>query len=149
MATAVEYKTGASLVNEETFARIVLFMVNDPQFQEDPKHAPGILDQALAYYGAVAVHAGDPLMPSEAVDRGVHAILLHTRESHDLFNRIAGRFLHHNPHPERGGRPAASLAETKAAIRDAGYVVQDKFWATVEGGVSQCDSDDGRPYATA
>ncbi|WP_434599193.1 hypothetical protein [Streptomyces sp. A5-4] len=148
MATAVEYKTGTSLVDEGTFARFVLFMVNDPQFKEDPKHAPGILDQALAYYGAVAA-SDKPLMPSEAVDRGVHAILLHTREAQELFDRIAGRFLHHNPHPEKGGRPAASLAETKAVIRDAGYVVQDKFWAVVEGGISQCDSDDGRPYSRA
>lgn len=85
-------------------------------------------------------------MPSEAVDRGVHAILLHTREADALFGRIAGRFLHHNPHPERGGRPAASIEETKTAILAAGYVVNDKYWAHVEGGVSQCDSDDGRPY---
>ncbi|MFE0101742.1 hypothetical protein [Streptomyces sp. NPDC059009] len=117
--------------------------------KEDPRHAPGIIDQALAYYGAVALHTGAPLMPSEAVDRGVHAILLHTREAAELFDRVAGRFLHHNPHPEKGGRPAGSLAYTKSAILDAGYVIQDKYWAHVEGGISQCDSDDGRPYSNA
>lgn len=87
-------------------------------------------------------------MPSEAVDRGVHAILLHTREAHALFSRIAGRFLHHNPHPERGERPAAVIEDTKAAIRAAGYFLNEKYWTHVAGGVSQCDSDDGRPYGS-
>ncbi|QEU93628.1 hypothetical protein CP970_24390 [Streptomyces kanamyceticus] len=140
----MEYKTGASLVDDETFGHFVLFLIND--MGEDPRHAPGIVDQALAYFGTVAVHDGLPLMPSDAVDRGIHCVYLHTRDAAALFDRIAGRFLHHNPHPERGARPAGSLIHTKSAMRDAGFVVEDKYWAHVEGGVSQCDSDDGRPY---
>ncbi|MEJ8636591.1 hypothetical protein [Streptomyces sp. MS2.AVA.5] len=146
MTATTQRLHGKTLVTDEEFKRFTLFLVRD--MQEPEEHAAGIVDQALAYYGAVATHAGKPLMPSEAVDRGVHAILLHTREAEGLFTRIAGRFLHHSPHPERGGRPAASIADTMAAIEAAGYVVDEKYWAHVEGGVSQCDSDDGRPYGT-
>ncbi|ATL28594.1 hypothetical protein [Streptomyces formicae] len=102
MTTAVEYRTGASLVDDETFGRFVLFLIND--MGEDPRHAPGIVDQALAYFGTVAVHDGLPLMPSDAVDRGIYCVYLHTRDAAALFDRIAVRFLHHKPHPERGLR---------------------------------------------
>ncbi|MFD4375452.1 glycine-rich domain-containing protein [Streptomyces sp. NPDC058486] len=74
-----------------------------------------------------------PLAPSEQVDRGWHAFLLRTRAYQEFCDRHAGRFIHHHPGvpgaTEAGG-PEAARNRTVAAIRAAGFAVDQELWPT-------------------
>lgn len=130
-AAITEQSTGRSLIPFELFAQLVRRIVADEQVDE--AWAERVLDQALAFLAACAQPHSRPLAPSQAVDPGWHAFLLHTREYSEFCERIAGRFLHHVPtepdDTDASGEPArATLARTVAAIEAAGYVVEPELW---------------------
>ncbi|MGW2547644.1 glycine-rich domain-containing protein [Kitasatospora sp. NPDC001574] len=138
------HRTGRELVSPELAASLAAFAV--AELGAPAQYADRIVDQALAFLATVAEQEGRPLVPSAAVDFGVHAFVLHTRDYSEWCERFAGRFIHHNPRPERGGRERADLGRTIEAMEDAGFAVDLKVWAETPGGLMQCDSDDGRPY---
>ncbi|NYI06898.1 glycine-rich domain-containing protein [Allostreptomyces psammosilenae] len=137
-------RTGRSLVPDGEFEQLVAFLTVDTGMTTE--HAERVLDQGLAFLGAVAEHDGAPLVPSDAVDPGWHAMILHTAWYAGFCERIAGRMIHHNPTPGQGGRAADAIARTVEAIRKAGFRVDSKLWSHEPGGMLQCDSDDGRDY---
>jgi hypothetical protein len=81
------------------------------------------------------------LAPSELVDAGWHAFILHTRDYADFCHRVAGRYLHHVPTGgdpvKHGERAHATLSRTVEAIRNAGFVVDPDLWPA-NANCSQC-----------
>ncbi|MFE7533775.1 hypothetical protein ACFU67_05785 [Streptomyces rhizosphaericola] len=145
-ATANDRKTGRTVAGEELFESLTRFVVvHNGQSRE---RAERIADQAVAFVVATAT-ATVPMVPSDDVDLGLHALILHTKEYTDLCRRFAGRFLHHNPKPGGGGRDPEMVAASAQAMKAAGFMVFDHLW-TVEGtNLAQCDADCGRPYGQA
>jgi hypothetical protein len=130
-AVITERATGRSLVPPELFGRLVRRIVADEHLDAD--FAERVVDQALAFLGTCARPHTRALAPSEPVDPGWHAFILHTREYGEFCQGIAGRFLHHVP-TEAGDAGAhgeaarATLARTVAAIEAAGFVVDYDLW---------------------
>ncbi|WP_432106157.1 glycine-rich domain-containing protein [Streptomyces sp. bgisy091] len=144
-AVANETKTGRALVDEELFGSITNFVMQHDG--ETLERAERITHQALAYVATVAT-ATVTMMPSDDVDKGLHAFILHTKVYAEFCNRHAGRFLHHNPAPApvEDGRPLNRVQATTHAMKAGGFMVFDDLW-TVDGtNAAQCDSDDGRDY---
>lgn len=144
-AVVNETKTGRGLVDETLFASIANFVMQHDG--ETLDRAERIADQAIAFVATVAT-ATVPMMPSDDVDKGYHAFLLHTKAYAEFCDQHAGRFLHHNPAPApvEGGRPLEKVTTTAHAMKAAGFMVFDGLW-TVDGtNAAQCDSDDGRDY---
>ncbi|MYW96034.1 hypothetical protein G3I59_36875 [Amycolatopsis rubida] len=129
MTVAVEDLTGQGLVREELFDRLVNRIAKE---HGKPRElAARIMDQALAFLAACA-HATEPLSPSETVDIGWHTFILYTREYAAFCDRIAGRFMHHEP-SDTGAipvtrSPADSMTATVEALRSAGFAVDLPLW---------------------
>ncbi|MFB7654115.1 MULTISPECIES: hypothetical protein [unclassified Streptomyces] len=145
-ATANDQKTGRAVAREELFGSLAHFVVvHDGQPRE---RAERIADQAVAFV-VTAATTTVPMVPSDDVDLGLHALILHTKEYAELCERFAGRFLHHNPKPGGGARAPEKVAASARAMKAAGFLVFDDLW-TVDGtNLAQCDSDCGRPYGQA
>ncbi|MEU9184534.1 hypothetical protein AB0D14_08195 [Streptomyces sp. NPDC048484] len=99
-ATANDQRTGRTMAGEELFESLAHFVVvHDGQ---SPERAEWIADQAVAFL-VTAATATVAMVPSDDVDLGLHALILHTKEYAGLCEQYAGRFLHHNPKPGGGG----------------------------------------------
>lgn len=145
MTTAVQTRRGQALIAPDLFRRLERRIAAD-----HPELAPGmparILDQALAFLAACATTTR-PIGPSDLVDIGWHTFILYTREYAAFCDRIAGRFIHHEPDDAPGGEgptvpkcvqtPAASpdvpLAAAVEAIRSAYYHLDDELWLCSDG----------------
>lgn len=92
-ATANDQKTGRAVAGEELFQSLTHFVV--VHNGQSSQRAERIADQAVAFL-VTAATATVPMVPSDDVDLGLHALILHTREYARLCERYAGRFLHHN-----------------------------------------------------
>lgn len=129
MTIAVQSRlTGRALVTPELFERLVARLVADGH---EPPLAVRVMDQALAFLGTSAKHRGEPLSPSRNVDPGWHVFILHTRNYREFCRRVAGRFIDHVPTDDSragSGEPALALRRTVAAMRRAGYFVDDELW---------------------
>ena len=135
MTAVVELTVGRSLIPLTLFDRLVRRIVTDDDLPADL--AERIIDQTLAFLGACAREHDEPLAPSELVDIGWHAFVLHTKDYTAFCERVAGRYLHHTPTEE--GDPAAAiatLARTVAAIEAAGFIVDPDLWP--RNAVSDC-----------
>lgn len=145
-ATVNDQRTGREVVGEELFESLAHFVaVHNGQ---TPERAERIADQAVAFLVTVAT-ATVPMVPSDDVDMGLHALILHTKEYAELCEKHAGRFLHHNPRPGGGPRDPKLVAASAQAMKASGFVVFDDLW-TVDGeNLAQCDSDCGKPYGQA
>jgi len=130
-AVMTERTTGRSLVSWDLFDRLARRIVTDERLERDL--AERIVDQALAFLSACAANTGAAFAPSDLVDIGWHAFLLHTRDYAAFCDRIAGRFLHHVPteptDPAASGDAArGTLLRTVAAIGAAGFVIDADLW---------------------
>jgi hypothetical protein len=137
---------GRSLVSAALFARLVDRIVAEVGL--DHARATRVMDQALAFL-ATCAKSTTCLAPSKQVDRGWHAFILHTREYAAFCERVAGRFIHHDPADETGnaegqGDAAPTATATATAIRAAGYTVDDEMWDSAAAcGETGCGA--GRP----
>jgi hypothetical protein len=88
-----------------------------------------ILNQALAFLGACAITTR-PIGPSELVDIGWHTFLMYTHDYNQFCDRVAGRFIHHEPDdgPADDAAVRPTLSDTIAAMTAAGYVVDVELW---------------------
>ena len=121
---------GRTLVPPELFAELCAgIRAEHPEIA--PEDAATIMDQALVFLLACA-STTDTLGPSDTVDRGWHVFLLRTRDYAAFCDRVAGRFLHHDPAEDptdRGGdEPGAVLRRTVAAVKATGYDFVPKVW---------------------
>ncbi|WP_405807804.1 hypothetical protein OG729_22240 [Streptomyces sp. NBC_00210] len=145
-ATTNDQKTGRTAAGEELCESLAHFVVIHNG--ETPERAERIADQAVAFL-VVAATATVPMVPSDDVDLGLHALILHTREYAELCETHAGRFLHHNPKPGGGARDPKLVAASAHAMKAAGFMVFDDLWTVNGENLAQCDSDCGRPYGQA
>lgn len=138
---------GRSLMPETLFGRLsARIAVDHPELT--PDMPARILDQALAFLGACAVST-EPIGPSDTVDIGWHTFILYTHEYADFCERIAGRFIHHQPDDVPGdGWPTAPesarvpISKAVNAIRAAGYRIDADLWPTnATGKCNQCHAD--------
>ncbi|OKI08268.1 hypothetical protein A6A06_33935 [Streptomyces sp. CB02923] len=142
---ATEQRTGRELIDKDLFDRLAHFVVVHNGESRD--QAEKIIDQAVAFVASVG-GTDIPLVPSDDVDKGLHAFILHTREYAKFCEQRGGRFLHHSPAgPGPLSRSFAAVSASAHAVKAAGFLVHEDLW-TVNGlSAGQCDSDDGRPYA--
>lgn len=145
-AVANDLRTGRSLVDEALFDSIVRLVVQEKDC--DIGYAARVTDQALAFVATASV-ATVPMVPSDDVDHGLHAFVLHTKDYADFCQQHAGRFLHHNPRPGGGGRTLEAVQTSAHAMKAAGFLVLDDLWTVNGENAAQCDSDCGRPYGRA
>ncbi|WP_410589150.1 glycine-rich domain-containing protein [Amycolatopsis sp. lyj-23] len=119
-----------SLISGELFDRLT----DRIAVTDDLPHALAerIVDQALAFLCACATERGPGLAPSPLVDLGWHAFILHTEEYTRFCDRVAGRYIHHVPEPERDVSIAdrhADLTRAISAIAAAGFPVDPDLWS--------------------
>ena len=142
--TSIE-KTGRSLVSPALFERLTARVAAEHVDLADDMPAR-IIDQALAFLATCATSTR-PLGPSNTVDIGWHTFLMYTHEYAEFCDRIAGRFIHHNPEDgsewptDPTSRPTSTdtaavsvtsgpvpLARATAAMEAAGYRVDWPLW---------------------
>ncbi|MFJ8147030.1 glycine-rich domain-containing protein [Streptomyces sp. NPDC096048] len=134
MTIALEHPVGttnpAALVDSQVTDRLVRRITADhPEISEST--ARRIVGQAAAFIAASGQQPGQSLAPSELVDYGWHAFILHTVDYAEFCERVAGGFVHHVPTDEGNemlGGAQAARERTLAAITTAGYTVDEELW---------------------
>ena len=128
-----------TLVNPEVTGRLTHRITTDhPEISEAT--ARRIVGQAAAFIAASGQQPDQSLAPSELVDYGWHAFILHTVDYAAFCERVVGRFVHHVPTDEdeqTPGGPQATRERTLAAIRSAGFTVDEGLWPDMAD-CSQC-----------
>jgi hypothetical protein len=124
------------LVTPGLFSKLACQVAADEGHDQDT--AERIVEQALAFLMACARYPDGHLSPSETVDAGWHAFILHTADYAEFCDRIAGRFIHHRPNdPGEGTLGQQAIGVTIAALRHAGLPVDPDLWVP-RAACSQC-----------
>ncbi|MEV0638443.1 hypothetical protein AB0I77_26585 [Streptomyces sp. NPDC050619] len=134
MTIALERPVGttdpATLLAPELMNRLVRRVTADhPEINAET--ARRIVGQAAAFIAASGKLPGQALTPSELVDHGWHAFILHTTDYAAFCQRVADRFVHHVPTNEDEQAPGGASAareQTVRAIQAAGYMVDAELW---------------------
>ncbi|MFE9018971.1 glycine-rich domain-containing protein [Streptomyces sp. NPDC007808] len=135
MTIALERPVGTTdpitLVDPEVTERLARRITTEHPDINDAT-ARRIVGQAAAFIAASGQQPGRNLVPSELVDYGWHAFILHTIDYADFCERVVGRFVHHVPtddgNEQAPGGAAAARERTMAAIQAAGYTVDAELW---------------------
>jgi hypothetical protein len=133
---------GRTLISEELFGCLTNRIADDARLE--PNLADRIMDQALAFLGTTAQHAGPALSPSRLVDIGWHTFILYTRDYSEFCERVAGRFIHHVPDDTPGLSTTTDVSvrsRTLAAIAAAGYAVDRDLWTLSAANCGPCHED--------
>jgi hypothetical protein len=124
------------LLRPALFDKLTLRVMTDDV--QERHTAERIVEQAVAFLITCARHPDRHLSPSETVDAGWHAFIIHTADYAEFCHRIAGRFIHHRPSdPDEGASEQKSIGATIAAMRDAGLYVDIDLWVP-KTACSQC-----------
>lgn len=120
-----------ALLAPDVFGGVVATVIdNNPGM--DVAMATRVVSEALKFVDAAAKFPTVRITPSQVVDEGWHALILHTRPYTELCGRL-GRFVHHypeRPDPERFDPYA--LARTVALIEEAGHSADRELWPAPE-----------------
>lgn len=143
MTITLERPVGATdpltLIDPEVAERLARRVTADhPEISKAT--ARRIVGQAAAFIAASGQQPGRELVPSELVDYGWHAFILHTVDYADFCQRVVGRFVHHVPTDEDEQLPggaAVARERTTASIQAAGYTVDAELWG-VSADCNQC-----------
>lgn len=115
------------LLTPEAFGGVVgTVMDNNPDMGEPM--ATRVVTEALKFVDTAAKFPTVKITPSQVVDEGWHALILHTNPYAKLCDRV-GRFVHHypeRPDPERFD--AHALTRTVALIEEAGHSADRELW---------------------
>ncbi|MFE9935831.1 glycine-rich domain-containing protein [Streptomyces hirsutus] len=118
-----------TLVDPEVANRLAFRITTDhPDINQVT--ARRIIGQAAGFIAASG-QSDQPLAPSNLVDIGWHAFILHTVDYTQFCERVVGRFVHHVPTEEDTGSPEEAQQtreRTLAAITAAGYTVDKELW---------------------
>jgi hypothetical protein len=115
------------LITPGLFDKLTGRVIADGGFDQDA--AERVVEQTLAFLVACARHPDGHLVPSQLVDAGWHAFILHTADYAEFCQRVAGRFIHHRP--DNSGDAVLvqqAIGVTISAIRDAGLPVDASLW---------------------
>ncbi|WP_062204858.1 hypothetical protein [Streptomyces sp. NBRC 109706] len=92
--------------------------------------AERIVMEALKFVDAAAQFPTVKITPSNVVDEGWHALILHTNLYDKLCERL-GRFVHHWPErPDAERHDQHALTYTVAIIERAGHTVDSELWTS-------------------
>lgn len=122
-ATAFNPRT---LVSDQLFDQLVRRL--EQEHEIGPNYANRIMIQALAFLKACADNPGVFLAPPLEVDKGWHMFMLHSREYAEFCDRVAGRFLHHQP-ADGVADGGAAIQHTALIMRNAGLPVDEEMWS--------------------
>jgi hypothetical protein len=115
------------LISPSLFLRLTSRVMADDGYDHDT--AERIVEQALAFLATCVHYPEEHLSPSETVDAGWHAFILHTADYAEFCDRVAGRFIHHRPDdPGEGVPDQQSIGTTIAAMRAVGLPVDTPLW---------------------
>ncbi|WP_405993061.1 glycine-rich domain-containing protein [Streptomyces sp. NBC_00986] len=151
------------LVSPELFDRLVGRIVKDEDLERGL--AERIMESALGFLHLSTTQPGRSFSPSPLVDIGWHTFILYTSSYADFCQRLAGRFIHHEPNdkpdaPQKPGGIKRSIDAFRAArlpvdqMLWTGHVTRKKLAAvladgadiTLNGGCSvDCDDGQGGP----
>lgn len=116
-----------ALLTPAAFGGVVATVIdNNPGIDEAT--AERIVAEALKFVDTAARFPAVKITPSQVVDEGWHALILHTNPYSKLCERL-GRFVHHypeRPDPERFDPDA--LTRTVALIEEAGHTADHDLW---------------------
>ena len=68
----------------------------------DENGADKILNETLNFLDYCAENPEGNNIPSKSADIGWHVFILHTADYAEFCNKLAGRFIHHNPYLKNG-----------------------------------------------
>ncbi|WP_380280687.1 glycine-rich domain-containing protein [Kitasatospora purpeofusca] len=90
--------------------------------------AERIVTEALKFVVTARRFPTVRITPSNVVDEGWHALILHTRPYAGVCERLGG-FVHHYPErPDPTRHDPDALARTVALIEEAGYIPDHELW---------------------
>ncbi|MGW2398700.1 glycine-rich domain-containing protein [Kitasatospora sp. NPDC001664] len=90
--------------------------------------AERIVTDALKFVATARTFPKVPITPSNVVDEGWHALILHTSTYAELCGRLGG-FVHHYPErPDPYRHDEGVLLRTVALIEEAGYTADRELW---------------------
>ncbi|WP_329487997.1 hypothetical protein OG618_15500 [Kitasatospora sp. NBC_01246] len=116
-----------NLLNPAQFDGTVFTVLdNNPGMATDT--AERIVTEALKFVATARTFPTARVTPSNVVDEGWHALILHTHVYAELCEKLGG-FVHHypeRPDPER--HDEAALVRTVALIEEAGYTPDHELW---------------------
>jgi hypothetical protein len=134
-------KNPRELVSSELFARLVRRTAKEHDLSEEI--ARRSVTQAVMMLGAIGDNPGVTFYPSVAVDYGWHTFILDTQHYHEFCERVAGKYIHHNP-IEGATDGGVLMRRTANFLRENGYPVDDDLWSAVESvhcsGGESCDN---------
>lgn len=115
------------LVNEQLWERLVNRLVKDEDMERIL--AERVMNEALGFLQLCALEPDSAHSPSETVDPGWHTFLVYTRDYAAFCDRIAGRFIHHNPTDIPGVDYSGGITpkQTMEAMRKYGPV-DEMLW---------------------
>ncbi|GAA3938085.1 hypothetical protein GCM10022244_53130 [Streptomyces gulbargensis] len=117
-----------SLLSDAAFNGVMHTVLdNNPDWDIDK--AGRVVVEALKFVHAAALFPTMRISPTEEVDEGWHALILHTHLYATLCSRL-GRTVHHYPERPEAARPDPDvLTRTMALIEQAGYAPDAELWA--------------------
>lgn len=118
------------LISDQLWERLVNRIIKDEDNMERPL-AERIMDQALGFLRLTGDNPSKGYSPSPMVDIGWHTFILYTREYAAFCQKIAGRFIHHEPSDVPGvDYGTGHIARTVSALREGGFAVDGMLWTT-------------------
>lgn len=117
-----------ALLTPDGFGGVVA-TVRDNNPDMNDATAQRIVSEAIKFIATAAQFPAAKITPSNVVDEGWHALILHTNLYEKLGNRL-GRFVHHWPErPDQERHDPHALTRTVALIEQAGFTVDSELWA--------------------
>lgn len=129
------------LVDDELWGRLVGRIVKDHGVTIE--EAELYMDGALGYLQMCANHPERRFAPAHKVDIGWHTFILYTRSYAEFCQRIAGRFIHHEPNDVPGKPMKAGGSHVTVAYMMAEGIMFDPGVWNVRSQACQDNSGDG------
>ncbi len=125
-------------VSDELFGRLVRRVVKDHSIAFE--QAELIIDGALGFLKLCGDHPDQRFAPSPEVDIGWHTFLLYTYGYQEFCQRVAGRFIHHEPNDQSGKSfDGLNRKETAAFMKERGVSFNQALWSIqADGGPDGC-----------
>jgi hypothetical protein len=146
-AGTLRAEAARSLVGDEEFSHVVATVFGDNEGMEQ-RAAERIVEEALKFVATCAATNGQGMRPSRAVDKGWHALILHTHTYERLCSRL-GRFVHHRlDKPASAGARTEALDRTQELMAQAGYEPDRTLWLQPSGS-AECEGGPAPAVTTA
>lgn len=110
--------------------RLAKRITKDYGFDHDK--ASLIVEGTVQFLKLCADYPHERFAPSKLIDIGWHAFLLYTKEYQDFCQRVAGRFLHHEPKEGSSIKIIKTSHDTVLFMKKNGIIFERSLWKTCE-----------------